>query len=68
MSNSNRLLLSHNFALLSGQASALSRNEFADIFIEGLQTHSDCQCRLIDHPHWIVEIVFNEQQILFRCQ
>lgn len=56
------MLLSHNCALTSEQVSSLSRSDFASIFIEGLKSEQNYQCRLIDNPHWIVEIIFDEQQ------
>ena len=55
-----RMLLSHNFDLGEGEIPPLSREEFATLFIEGLQ---DCaQCRLLENPHWIVEVLFDRSQ------
>jgi Protein of unknown function (DUF2656) len=55
-----RMLLSHNFNISEDIVPALSREEFAAIFIEGL---SDCaQCRLVNNPHWIVEVLFNSSK------
>jgi Protein of unknown function (DUF2656) len=53
-----RILLSHNFDLADGSLAALSREEFAGIFSTGLKNDARIQCRLIHHPHWIVEILF----------
>ncbi len=53
-----RMLLSHNFDITDGSLSALSREEFAGIFSTGLASNQQIQCRLINHPHWIVEILF----------
>ncbi|MBW4552915.1 MAG: DUF2656 domain-containing protein [Aphanocapsa sp. GSE-SYN-MK-11-07L] len=50
------MLLSHNFDLSPDILPALSRAEFTAVFAEGLST--DLQCCPIDHPHWIVEILF----------
>ena len=62
MTTTTRMLLSHNCTLPSGQVSELSRDEFANVFIEGLKPYSDIQCSLIENPHWIVEILFDGQQ------
>ena len=62
MSTITRMLLSHNCTLLEGQVSSLSRQDFANAFIEGLKTYTDIQCSLIDNPHWMVEILFDAQQ------
>jgi hypothetical protein len=53
-----RMLLSHNFDITDGRLSALSREEFTEIFTTGLQAESRIQCRSIAHPHWIMEILF----------
>jgi Protein of unknown function (DUF2656) len=53
-----RMLLSHNFDITDGSLSALSREEFAEIFRTGLTSNQQIQSRLINHPHWIVEILF----------
>ena len=52
-----RMLLSHNFNLSIGVIPALSRAAFTQVFIDAL---SDCAtCRIIDNPHWIVEVLFD---------
>jgi Protein of unknown function (DUF2656) len=53
-----RMLLSHNFDITDGSLPALSRAKFAKIFSTGFLNTSQINCRLIDHPHWIVEILF----------
>jgi Protein of unknown function (DUF2656) len=53
-----RMLLSHNFDITDGSLSALSRTEFATVFITGFASNTQIHCRLINHPHWIVEILF----------
>jgi Protein of unknown function (DUF2656) len=53
-----RMLLSHNFDITNGSLSALSRTEFANVFITGFASNTQIHCRLLDHPHWIVEILF----------
>lgn len=64
MSNSvqGRMLLSHNFDVSPDVAPALSREEFAEVFRLGLSDRISCQTRLINHPHWIVEILFDHNQ------
>ena len=62
MATTTRMLLSHNCTLPSGQVSELSRDDFTNVFIEGLKFHSAIQCSLIENPHWIVEILFDGQQ------
>lgn len=56
--NQGRMLLSHNFNLVNNELPALSRAEFAQIFIEGLTEQEHINAQLIDNPHWIVEIIF----------
>lgn len=52
------MLLSHNFNVSSDQVPILSREEFADVFQVGLHPHEQLQCKLVNHPHWTVEIQF----------
>lgn len=55
-----RMLLAHNFDLTEAKIPRLSREEFAAVFIKALD---DCaQCRLVNHPHWIVEVLFDPAQ------
>jgi len=53
-----RLLLSHNFDVSGDIVSALNREEFAQVFKSGLSAYEHLQCRLVNHPHWTVEILF----------
>ena len=53
-----RMLLSHNFNLSQGELPELSREEFAQVFVNGLQSKDSIRCSLIEHPHWMVEILF----------
>lgn len=53
-----RMLLSHNFTLPSTLLPALSRAEFAQIFIDGLANQPGLACRAVDNPHWIIAITF----------
>ncbi len=56
-----RMLLSHNFDLGEGDIPALSRTAFTEIFTIALQ---DCaQCREVNNPHWIVEVLFDAMEI-----
>lgn len=66
------MLLSHNFDLTTEQAPILSRTAFAQVFIDGFATHPEIQCRQVDNPHWIVEIIwaettFTPRQIGEKC-
>lgn len=53
-----RMLLSHNYNLADNELPPLSREKFAQVFIDGLQEKSSIDCCLIENPHWIVEIIF----------
>lgn len=53
-----RMLLSHNFDVSPDTIPALSREEFAEVFQSGLSAYKNLQCRLVNHPHWTVEILF----------
>ena len=55
-----RMLLSHNFDISSDIVPALSREEFAQLFIDGLQDLA--KCRLVNNPHWIVEVLFDSDK------
>lgn len=52
------MLLSHNFDVSPDIVPALSREEFAEVFRSGLSEHQHIQSRLVNHPHWTVEILF----------
>ena len=56
--NQGRMLLSHNFNLTNNELPALSRAEFAQIFIDGLINQANINAKLIENPHWTVEIIF----------
>lgn len=58
-----RMLLSHNFDVSPQDFPPLSREAFTEVFQKGLSIHEAIQCQLVDHPHWIVEIRFPEDQI-----
>jgi Protein of unknown function (DUF2656) len=53
-----RMLLAHNFDVSGDIVPALSREEFAQVFKSGLTAYEHLQCRLVNHPHWTVEILF----------
>ncbi|NJN87293.1 MAG: DUF2656 domain-containing protein [Leptolyngbyaceae cyanobacterium SL_7_1] len=55
------MLLSHNFDIPDRSVPQLSRADFATLFIHGFTPHPTLLCRLIDHPHWIVEVLFPPQ-------
>ena len=60
-STTSRMLLSHNFNVNAGIIPALSRAGFTQVFVEAL---SDCaKCRLVENPHWIVEVLFDADKI-----
>jgi hypothetical protein len=56
------MLLSHNFDLTPDILPPLSREQFAEVFRAGL-TATCLQSRLLNHPHWIVEIVFPTAEV-----
>ncbi|HBC40620.1 MAG TPA: DUF2656 domain-containing protein [Pseudanabaena sp.] len=56
------MLLSHNFNVSPEMIPPLSREEFAEVFRLGLRDRPSYQTRLVNHPHWIVEILFDHQQ------
>jgi len=60
-SQTGRMLLSHNFDL-ADKTFSLSREEFTQVFMDGLDPYPDINCSAIDHSHWVVEIVFSSQQ------
>jgi hypothetical protein len=53
-----RMLIAHNFALSDDELPALSKEEFAQVFIDGLQDQENVNCSFIENPHWVVEILF----------
>ena len=56
------MLLSHNFNLYNGELPAFNREEFAEIFIEELEKSENIKCSFIENPHWIVEILFSQDE------
>ncbi|WP_375514421.1 DUF2656 domain-containing protein [uncultured Nostoc sp.] len=57
-----RMLLSHNFNVSPDTIPTLSQEEFAQVFLSGLSAYKHLQCRLVNHPHWTVEILFSTNQ------
>ena len=57
-SSTGRMLLSHNFDLRHSELPALKREDFAQVFIDGLDGKEGIQCSYIENPHWVVEIIF----------
>jgi hypothetical protein len=57
-----RMLLSHNFALSSSEVHPLERAQFANVFSQGLESHSSIDCTAIDNPHWMVELCYPLEQ------
>ncbi len=53
-----RMLLSHNLNISSEIFPQLSREEFTQVFSEGLSQYPLLKCRQLAHPHWMVEILF----------
>ncbi|MCC0176887.1 DUF2656 domain-containing protein [Waterburya agarophytonicola K14] len=56
------MLLSHNFNLTNNELPALNREEFAQIFIDGLKEQENVTCSYIKNPHWVVEITFPSEE------
>ncbi len=56
------MLLSHNFDISAEIIPTLSREEFAEVFRIGLGDRPSCQTRLVNHPHWTVEILFDRDR------
>jgi Protein of unknown function (DUF2656) len=52
-----RMLLSHNFDIADAKVPVLSREAFTQLFVKGFTSHPEIQCRQVDNPHWILEIV-----------
>ncbi|MEL6788054.1 MAG: DUF2656 domain-containing protein [Cyanobacteria bacterium J06607_15] len=57
-SSMGRMLLSHNFDLRQSELPALKREDFAQVFIAGLEGKEGIKCSYIQNPHWVVEILF----------
>ncbi len=54
-----RMLLSHNFALSEDNVHSLNREQFAEVFSQGLDAQVGVDCALIDNPHWVVEVSYD---------
>lgn len=52
-----RMLLSHNFDITDETVPFLSREAFTQVFIDGFISTPKINCRLVDNPHWILEVV-----------
>jgi Protein of unknown function (DUF2656) len=52
-----RMLLSHNFDIADAKVPVLSREDFTQLFVEGFTPHPEIQCRHVNNPHWILEVV-----------
>jgi hypothetical protein len=57
------MLLSHNFDVAPELVPALSRHEFAELFVTGFATEPNLDCQPLAHPHWMLEIRFASDQI-----
>ena len=57
------MLLSHNFALSNirrnDEVHSLNREQFAEVFTEGLDAQVGVECVRIDNPHWVVEVSYD---------
>jgi len=61
-STTGRMLLSHNFDLYDQVFEELTREEFAQVFIDALNSQENLQVNFIDNPHWNVEILFSTSE------
>ena len=52
------MLLSYNFNFNNNELPALNREEFAQVFVDGLKDKANIGCTYIENPHWVVEIIF----------
>lgn len=57
-SQKGRMLLSHNFDISEEILPRLSREEFFQVFADGLSQYPEISCRQLNHAHWMVEILF----------
>ena len=58
-SGTGRMLLSHNFDIPEGVFPQLSREDLTQVFTEGLSQYPQIKCRQLNHPHWMVEVLFS---------
>ena len=56
------MLLSHNFTLIEDETHPLNREEFAEVFIQGLDAQTGVSCSAIENPHWVVEVRYDTDQ------
>ncbi len=66
MTDKTRMLLSYNFAITeNNNLSPLPRQEFADFFSTNIEkNYPIIECRSLNNPHWIVEIIFPKSEFL----
>ncbi len=57
-----RMLLSHNFALIESKVHPLNRIEFSEVFTQALSGTTGLACTAVDHPHWVVEVIYDEEK------
>ncbi len=57
-----RMLLSHNFEIIDKSFPPLSREEFAQVFIDGFKDYKNITCESMNNSHWMVEIVFSQDE------
>ena len=56
------MLLSHNFDLYDQVFDKLTEEEFAQVFIDALNSQENIEVSFIDNPHWNVEILFSTSE------
>ncbi|NJN32168.1 MAG: DUF2656 family protein [Synechococcales cyanobacterium RM1_1_8] len=56
------MLLSHNFTLPNTLLPALSREQFAQVFVAGLADLAGLNSRSVENPHWVVEVTFGPER------
>ena len=61
-STTERMLLSHNFDLYDKVFDELTREEFAQVFIDAINSKENIEVNFIDNPHWNVEILFSPSE------
>jgi len=61
-STTGRMLLSHNFDLYDQVFDKLTEEEFAQVFIDALNSQENIEVSFIDNPHWNVEILFSTSE------
>ncbi len=59
MASSGRMLLSHNFTLSDGAVAVLTREQFVNVFKNGLP---GLEVSALDHPHWSVAVSYSETE------